>query len=284
MKHCRIYCCQKAGCRTPLPSPCVQMIERRRWLIRLKWETMQWFPLIHCYEGILTCHNSLITLIQSFAPNLVLRNGKLLQSDTLEAKFHRPKTHLFRYLPFRHAYNAQFGNTILRIKMSDLEPLLRDNSLVKVLSTIYKQLFTDVGGLLACCRAAWVAVFPQLDGDDWNDFWKIHFSRLLSTRDHLIQYKFTLHLPHSSQIGQNISYPVALLLLVHLIQCRFFTHVLKLCGHPIILEGGHWVCRGGHCYLCTASGWGVSPGTCLCPGSKKNDAYCVHIIFYYARK
>lgn len=74
--------------------------------------------------------------------------------------------------------------------MSDLESLLREDTLDKALSTIYKQLFSEVGDLLAGCRAAWEEVFPQMDGDDWDDLWDINFTRLVSARDQLIQFKF----------------------------------------------------------------------------------------------
>lgn len=103
-------------------------------------------------------------------------NGKLLQFDTLKTKFNLPNTRLFRYLQLTHAYNAQFGGTILRMQMSDLESLLGEYALDKVLSTIYKQLFTAVGELLSRCRAAWEALFPQMEGGDWNDIWNINFT------------------------------------------------------------------------------------------------------------
>lgn len=104
--------------------------------------------------------------------------------------YHLPNSHLFRYLQLRHAYNAQFGSAAITMRMGDLEAMICDDALDKALSNIYKQPCIDIGKVLTPCRNAWVAVFPQLDGYDWNDLWEVYFIRLLSARDHLIQYKF----------------------------------------------------------------------------------------------
>lgn len=105
----------------------------------------------------------------------------------------------------------------------DLEPVLRDNSLGKMLSNLYKCLFVDVNRVLTPCGAAWEEVLPQLDGDNWDDLWEIHFSRLVSARDHLIQYiAYTLlrpdwlgYSPPSCPAVGGVPHPVQIL-------CMFF--------------------------------------------------------------
>lgn len=120
----------------------------------------------------------------------IVGGGELLQFDALKTTFNLPNTHLFRYFQLRHPYNAQFGNNGITPKMSDIESLLREDTLDKALSTIYKQLFGEGGDLLAKCRAMWGEVFPQMGGDDWDDVWDINFTRWVSARDQLIQFKF----------------------------------------------------------------------------------------------
>lgn len=71
----------------------------------------------------------------------------------------------------------------------DLEALLHDDTLFKALSTIYKQLFTDTSKVPMSCRNVWSIDFPQMDGDNWYDMWDAPFTRLVSARYHLTQYK-----------------------------------------------------------------------------------------------
>lgn len=120
----------------------------------------------------------------------IVHSGTIMQFDCLKSKFNLPNTHLFRYLQLRHAYHSQFGASAIVLQESDIESTLRNEPLDKALSTIYKQLFSDTHRVMASCRRRWEGVFPQLDSDDWDDIWDINFSRLISARDHLIQYKF----------------------------------------------------------------------------------------------
>lgn len=91
----------------------------------------------------------------------------------------------FCYLQLRHAFPAQFGTFALVVRVRDLKALLRDDDLPNTLSIIYKQLFTDTSRVMVSCKNAWLVDFPQMDGDDWD----ASFTRLMSARDHLIQYK-----------------------------------------------------------------------------------------------
>lgn len=78
--------------------------------------------------------------------------------------------------------------SILSLKMN-LEELLRDESLTKPLSTIYKALLPNVHMGLETLKAKWVADFPTLDMENWEEMWECSFSQLVSARDSLVQFK-----------------------------------------------------------------------------------------------
>lgn len=97
----------------------------------------------------------------------------------------------------------------MSVKINDLESLLRDEDLIKSISTIYKQLLVNTPQVLFSCRTAWKTDFQQLDGNDWDDIWGPNFSRLVSARDHLITNTFSY---------QNLFYP-------YKISKEFFPHI-----------------------------------------------------------
>lgn len=116
--------------------------------------------------------------------------------DQIKSLIPLPNSYFFWFLQQRHAYNAQFGSSPLTIYQFDMELLLRDESLEKPLSTIYKALqptncAPGSGGSL-CLLAGGL---PELDSEDWEDIWDYSFSHLVSSRDRFIQFKI-LHIFH----------------------------------------------------------------------------------------
>lgn len=71
-----------------------------------------------------------------------VEGGRLSPFDRFKASYQLPNWHLFRYLQLKHAFMSQFGSDALELQSSALEFLLHDDSLVKLMSKMYKELFT----------------------------------------------------------------------------------------------------------------------------------------------
>lgn len=119
----------------------------------------------------------------------ICENGALLTFDQLKARFNLPNVYFFQFLQLRHAYRAQFGDSPLTLYQSNMESLLRQETLNKPLSTIYKALQPTVHHGLERLRDFWVSELPEFDGEDWEDIWDSPFGQLVSSRDRLIQFK-----------------------------------------------------------------------------------------------
>lgn len=89
--------------------------------------------------------------------------GQLQTFDWLKHQHDLPSSYLFRYLQLRHAFNTQFDNQPAARYTSALEILLRDESMVKPLSTFYKELLPSIHTGLEFLRIKWLVDFPELD-------------------------------------------------------------------------------------------------------------------------
>lgn len=76
----------------------------------------------------------------------------------MKAQFGLPKLHLF------DTYSLEMLSWL-----GDLEALLRDDTLEKALSSIYKQLCIDTARLLLPCHNAWLTNFPCMGGVDVHE-------------------------------------------------------------------------------------------------------------------
>lgn len=92
--------------------------------------------------------------------------GQFQAFDELKQKYDLLNSHLFRYLQLRHAFNTQFENSQVALCTSTLEDLLRDKSMTKPMSVIYKELLPNVHRGLETLRARWVEDFPTMDTED----------------------------------------------------------------------------------------------------------------------
>lgn len=87
--------------------------------------------------------------------------GVSFRLDKLKQKYALSNSHLFRFL-LRHAFNTHFENSQVAFYTLTLEVLHRDESMIKPLSTIYRELLPNVHGGLETLRNKWVEDFPTM--------------------------------------------------------------------------------------------------------------------------
>lgn len=111
--------------------------------------------------------------------------GELRTSDTLKAQFDVPNIYFFKYLQLRHA--CHFKRSLVAFYTSILQLVLRDDSLTKPLSNIFRAMLPSVHSGLKILR--WMLDFPGLDDENWEKLWECYFLQLVSARDRLVQIK-----------------------------------------------------------------------------------------------
>lgn len=96
----------------------------------------------------------------------ICSEGELRTVDGFKHQYDISNTHLFRYLQLRHAFSTQFGNQLVVLYASALINLLRDDTLGKPLSTIYKELLSSLNTGLETLKNKCLTNFPALDDED----------------------------------------------------------------------------------------------------------------------
>lgn len=70
-------------------------------------------------------------------------------------------------MQLRHTFCTQICTQPAIISASALKTLLRDDTLVKPLSNIDKELISSIHTGLEALRTKWLVDFPELDDEDW---------------------------------------------------------------------------------------------------------------------
>lgn len=92
-------------------------------------------------------------------------------------------------MQLRHTFCTQICTQPAIISASALKTLLRDDTLVKPLSNIDKELISSIHTGLEALRTKCLVDFPELDDEDWVEIWECSFLQLISARERLIQFK-----------------------------------------------------------------------------------------------
>lgn len=78
---------------------------------------------------------------------------------------------------------------------SNIEPLVQEDCLLKPTSALYQHILEITTGDLSSLQQKWLVDIPNMDNEDWEEIWDMALSMplLVSTRDHLIQFKILHH-------------------------------------------------------------------------------------------
>lgn len=142
--------------------------------------------------------------------------------DRLKHQHGLLNSYLFRFLQLRHAFSSQFENHQVAFYTSALEGLLKDEFMVKPLSTIYKESLPSIHTGLETLTTKWLVDFPDLDTEDCEEMLECSYFQLVSTKDRLIQFKIP-HIP-----AKDVSICPSLLLEVFFTHSRFPPHFLAV--------------------------------------------------------
>lgn len=124
------------------------------------------------------------------ASNQICGGGALHTFDSLKTQYFLAN-YLFQYLQLRHAFHLRFSTRAVFFTVLGIESLLRDDSLVKPLSTIYNALHPNKHEGLDKLLECWHEEVLELDSKYWEDIWDYPMQQLVSTRDRLIPFKIS---------------------------------------------------------------------------------------------
>uniref|UniRef100_A0A803J6W9 Reverse transcriptase zinc-binding domain-containing protein n=1 Tax=Xenopus tropicalis TaxID=8364 RepID=A0A803J6W9_XENTR len=120
----------------------------------------------------------------------IVKEGKLLDFQTLKNNFNLPNRMLFRYLQLRHAVHSQFQGTTLQTTPSRIEEQAHNCPHAKALSRSYAHLALANDTLLNKLYNKWLIDIPDMNKEQWKETLDSIFDYIVASRDRLIQYKF----------------------------------------------------------------------------------------------